>query len=203
MPHSKKFLIAGWSLYLITILILLDLFLGLFLFITPQSIKSYLPIKSYSLLATFLAGTLFLLLGFKRKISRIVLIAVLIFLIAFLYMISEPISYDSRIQASMSSLRVQTELFWDKGKSYGNQSDSCDNKDSMFGDMQVTNLIKAAEKLSKHKAVCFSNPEAWAVSIELRNQREVYYCVDSTGFAGNAVGNIASPSCAVVKVGTN
>ena len=151
----------------------------------------------------FIAGTVFLLLGFKRHISRIILVAVLIFLIVFLYMTSEPIRYDARIQASMSSLRVQTELFWDKGKSYGSQSNSCGDKDSIFGDMQVTNLIKAAEKLSKHKAVCFSDPEAWAVSIELRNQRGLYYCVDSTGPGSRSDGNITGPSCASVKVGTD
>ena len=150
----------------------------------------------------FLVGFILSLIGFKGIIKKIIIILsflAVIFLV--LAITSEPIRYDASIQASLSSLRTQAELFWDKNKSYGNQSDFCDSTGSIFEDMQVTNLIKAAEKLSRHKAVCFSNPEAWAVSIELRNQRGFYYCVDSTGPGSRINANITGPSCASVKVG--
>lgn len=118
-------------------------------------------------------------------------------------LVVEPPCYDCSTKASIASLRAQAEIFFGKNlESYGVSSQSCSDKNSIFGDLGVANFVKTIEESSQHKASCYSNPKAWAVSVELRSGTG-YFCSDSTGFSGNVTGNITRPSCASVKVETN
>ena len=143
----------------------------------------------------------------KRNISYLILLTATIILLGQFFIITggteryDPKAYDSQIKSLISALRPATELFFGKnGESYGNPSQSCYNENSIFKDPDVSYFIKKIETTSQHKAVCFSNPKAWAVSTELRSEI-VYYCSDSTGFSGDVIKNITSPSCAPVKIG--
>ncbi|HEY4476569.1 MAG TPA: hypothetical protein VJB69_01075 [Candidatus Paceibacterota bacterium] len=196
MTNSKKFLIAGWSLYLIFIII------GFL--VNERGGGYYGQAIPLIIILIFALGTIFLLVGFKRNISRAVFIVGIIIILGILLNSNgHPKCYDCQTKAFLASIRSQAELFYDdNGESYGKQSQSCDDKKSIFGDLAMANLVKAINESSKHQAACFSNPEAWAVSIELRSGTG-YFCSDSSGFVGNVTGNITSPSCASVKVETN
>lgn len=307
MTNSKKFLIAGWSLYLI--------FIVIGFLVDKRGGGYYGPVIPLIIFSIFVLGTIFLLIGFKRNISRFVLIIGILIVWGVLLnnSNSEPRRYDGSIRAMVGSMRSQAELQatgagdnWhypanlcdqDNGPmsdlfkgltsykardircfvssdlkswaasvklrdsndlycsdstsfnykvlqsitgpvcghdlqyqqtdqetrseidflrqaayasfyvnhSYGNQTDSCDDQSSLFKDSDnLAEPIKSAERSSKHQAVCFSTPQAWAVSIKLNDPDVKYYCIDNTNDVGHiTIGNITGPSCASVKVGTN
>ena len=194
MTNSKKFLIAGWICFVLGYLFLLGLLSGF-----PDAGPGF-PIW---LIGLFPLGLILLFVGFKKILNKVIIVCVFILMVVIFFSAAPHNggARDAKTQASIASLRAQAELFWDKEKNYGNQTSSCENGDSIFGDTMMANLIEGAEEASGHKAMCFSNPKEWATSIELRSIG--YFCVDSTGFSGKVTGNITGPSCASVKVETN
>lgn len=92
---------------------------------------------------------------------------------------------DAAIKANLVNIRAQAELFYDDTGSYGVQTSSCAS--GMFRDDQnINNAILAAEKASGggNEATCISSSIAWAISVPLRSDSQIHWCVDSTGFSG-------------------
>jgi len=87
---------------------------------------------------------------------------------------------DSSGSATLSSARGQAELFYvaDGGNSY---SGMCDT-----GEAVLALVTKAQAAIgTSSTAKCYASPETYAAQITLSD--ESFYCIDSTGFAGETV----------------
>ena len=102
-------------------------------------------------------------------------------------------SGDTAIKANMGGIRSQAELYYDNyPNSYGVQASStiaaatgvCGGG-GMFGDANVTAALKAAMSQTGDttKAYCVANGTYWSVSIPLKTDATVAWCVSSAGKA--------------------
>lgn len=80
---------------------------------------------------------------------------------------------DASIKGSMSSMRAQAEIFYDENGSFDNVCDS-----SLF-----SQLVTAVETRAGQSLDCGDDSSSWAALIPLTSGG--YFCVDSTGFAGD------------------
>ncbi len=90
---------------------------------------------------------------------------------------------DASIQANLSSMRVQAEIYYDKNSQYGVAGTSCTNTKSFFSGTSVVTWIAAIEKANgAGTMVCNNTAKAYAVSSPLTaSKTTTYWCVDSTG----------------------
>ena len=90
---------------------------------------------------------------------------------------------DAAIKGTMSSMRAQAELIYDRD---GNFGAVCDDS-STPGDL-LTNLgVDVEEKNGSGTIECYSGGNNWAVISPLVTEGSGSFCVDYTGYAGDAV----------------
>jgi len=108
---------------------------------------------------------------------------------------------DAAIKANLSSIRTQAEVYFNNSLNYGDEflSANCGTAvaGSMFvDDSTVASAITSAKSAnSDNELTCAAidssddgNADSWAVLSPLRSDGTVKWCVDSTGFAGEATG---------------
>ncbi len=104
---------------------------------------------------------------------------------------------SASVQASLTQLRTQNEIYYDTNGDYGNIT-SCST--GAFSDTQATALITSIAANSGATPVCTSNnasgtdDTAWAASVALPDAANTYFCVDSTGAAVKGAAAAATDS---------
>lgn len=81
-------------------------------------------------------------------------------------------------ELNLDNARVQAEIFYDINGNYSNVCKKDADKDS-----GIRNYVKEAGKSSGGKTDCDSSANAWSAEVKLKSSK-MYYCVDSTGYAG-------------------
>ncbi len=89
---------------------------------------------------------------------------------------------DASAKGSMSSIRAAAEIYYDTNENY---LDICIGGSSP--DVGVQSLLSAATAETGNPAVCESNALSWGALVQLNNGN--YFCVDSSGFAGDFFSN--------------
>lgn len=96
---------------------------------------------------------------------------------------------NASAKASASSVRAQAEIYFDdNNSSYGSTASYVDGTSSNAGvctDSEVVDLLDAANAQLNGAVNCYNSGGAWAAEITLNNN-EGYWCVDSTGYAGES-----------------
>lgn len=110
---------------------------------------------------------------------------------------------DAAIKADLDSLRKQASLYFDENSNYG--PDAVDCTSGIFVDPVIANAIIHAETVSTATATCVSDdadPAAgtatsWAVSVPLKTDSTVSWCIDSSENVGLGVAeNTTNPNVA-------
>ena len=110
---------------------------------------------------------------------------------------------DAAIKADLAGIRPQAEIFFDNGGHYGADvlDGNCATANSLFADANVTAAINHAGTVSGGTAVCASDDgvvgagtaaTTWAVSVPLKTDSLVSWCIDSTGIATTAAATLVS-----------
>jgi type IV pilus assembly protein PilA len=108
---------------------------------------------------------------------------------------------DAAIQSDLATVQTQAEIYYGNNtNAYGSNGSlvtSCiiANPTMFTGDTNIKNAIKGAEDAnSANNVVCnmATNGTAYAVSSPLVSTTNKYWCVDSTGFAGQRDNALAS-----------
>ncbi len=95
---------------------------------------------------------------------------------------------DAAIQSDLSTIQTQAEIYYGAagGNSYGTAGTACNN--AVFSDSTITKAITGAEAANgTGTVVCNNTTSAYAISSQLSSDAAKYWCVDSTGFAGQRV----------------
>ncbi len=104
---------------------------------------------------------------------------------------------DAAVQSNLNTVQTQAEIYYgnQSPQSYGVTASTCSTPSSMFvGDTTISNALAQATNVSGSANVaCFSTGSQYAVSAKLSTGK--YWCVDSTGFAGQRVGAATASSC--------
>jgi prepilin-type N-terminal cleavage/methylation domain-containing protein len=99
---------------------------------------------------------------------------------------------DAAIKADLAGIRPQAEIFYDNSGHYGADASACNTADSLFEDANITNALAHAEQVSADTATCVSDDgvtgagtaaTTWAISVPLKTDTALSWCVDYTGIA--------------------
>ena len=109
----------------------------------------------------------------------------------------------AKVEASLSNMRAQAELYYSKNNSYGKKTFAlgpCSAKaGTLFADADMSKLINLATDNNPSLAMCSSNatPDAssWAVSAPLPGDDGFSWCVDSTGASKRIINSLKGGSC--------
>ncbi|MEK7610343.1 MAG: hypothetical protein AAB468_01175 [Patescibacteria group bacterium] len=202
-PKSK----VGWRWLAPALLVLIFMYflvlenLGFF---ARRDYTTWLDFITWTLVITWFASIVVsIILGIitpnKKYKSISLLLAVTALVLT--YYLSLPQSHPKRpsgagTRAAMATVRFESELFYDNvgNNTYGQVTANCEQPNSLFDYEPIRQAINAAEQYSKNEAVCLSTPEAYAASIKLPD-KNTFWCIDSTGFAGETLRNITRPIC--------
>ena len=103
---------------------------------------------------------------------------------------------DASVKANLAQIHSSASIYFDSHNSYGPSSNSCTQSGSLFKDAPIQPSLKAAEQTVKTPARCFSSGDAYAISISLKFQNDIW-CVDSKSQFGRSIPHpITGPSCA-------
>lgn len=113
---------------------------------------------------------------------------------------------DAKIKAELSGIRVQSQIYYDTNKSYGDALalGACNTAIAgtiFFDDTKVSDMITAAGNASNGgglaSGVCITTaiPDAFAISVPLNTDNTLSWCVDSTGASKQIMGAITSEVC--------
>jgi len=114
---------------------------------------------------------------------------------------------DAITKSSLSSVRAQSELVYEKSSGYGTKAfplGPCKQTvGTLFGDKEVYDILLKATDGDVSKATCVSGYdvikngviEKYAVSAPLTTDKDYSYCVDSTGSAKEILGSVKSVIC--------
>jgi putative hemolysin len=86
---------------------------------------------------------------------------------------------DAAIKATLSLMRAGAEIYYDRNSTY---KDVCIADEVDYG---MKESLAKVKKYSGKKFSCKSNAVSWAAEAKIKSS-ETYYCVDSTGFAGES-----------------
>ncbi len=190
--YKKWFRILGWFCFILGYFFLLGLLSGL-----PDAEPSF-PLW---LIGLFPLGFIFLFIGFKKILNKIIIVCVFILLVVMFFSVApHGKARDSSIRATLASMRSEAELHvTGEGDNWNYSADLCDQNS---GSMSA--LFKGLISIKARDTQCFvsSDLKSWAVSTKLRDSDDIY-CSDSTGFSGKITVNITSSSCASIKTGDN
>jgi len=92
---------------------------------------------------------------------------------------------DAAIQSDLSTIQTQAEIYYGGAgaNSYGTPGNVCNA--AVFSDTTITRAIEGAEAANgTGTVVCNNTSTAYAISSPLSSDTSSYWCVDSTGFAG-------------------
>lgn len=90
---------------------------------------------------------------------------------------------DAAIKGTMSSLRAQAEIYYDTNGSYGSSNALC--SDPLFAPL----LADIEEKNGSGNITCVAEGQQWTVITPVTTSGSPQFCVDHTGYAGNASGS--------------
>ena len=116
---------------------------------------------------------------------------------------------DVAIKSDFANMRSQAAIYYDdpaKGAgTYGVDTSVCTDSGSLFTDPTVANAIVHAQTTSGATVLCFADDgvpgvgtaaKTWAMSVPLKSDPTVSWCVDSTGVAASTtatlIGDVAS-----------
>lgn len=102
-------------------------------------------------------------------------------------------SSDAAVKQNLSGIRNQAAIFLDNevqgngtyGVAYTAGDCATSTSGSLFEDSTIANQYTAAAAASGAGVVasCVASPDAWAVSVPLKTDNTISWCVDSTGAA--------------------
>jgi general secretion pathway protein G len=96
---------------------------------------------------------------------------------------------DAAIQSDFSTIQTQAEIYYggDGNNSYGTAAGNLCTT-NVFSDGTITKAIAGAEIANNPgTVVCNNSTTAYAISSPLSSDQNKFWCVDSTGFAGQRV----------------
>jgi len=103
---------------------------------------------------------------------------------------------DAAIQSDLSTIQTQAEIYYGStagGNSYGTTGSTCSAAGSLFVETTITKAIAGAESANgAGNMVCGNSSTAYAISSPLSSSATTYWCVDSTGFAGQRTTNLTA-----------
>ena len=188
ISYKKWFRNLGWVCFILGFFLLMLLLSGL-----PDA---SVPFSSWSIIL-FPLGFIFLLIGLKGIVNRVIIICLFV-LVIMMFFSSAPKgrAHDAAIQGSLRAMRAEAELSV-VGNDYS--ANTCDQNTG-----PLSNLFKAIILQGASDIRCFigSDLKSWAVSAKLKDTKE-FFCSDSNGFANKINVGITSPSCAPVKAETS
>jgi prepilin-type N-terminal cleavage/methylation domain-containing protein len=103
---------------------------------------------------------------------------------------------DAAIKSDLSNIRPQAEIFYDDNGHYGVDvtDEDCATPDSLFADANVASAIAHAGSVSGNSTpTCYADDGVaglgdfamtWAISVPLKTDALISWCIDSTGFSG-------------------
>lgn len=97
---------------------------------------------------------------------------------------------DAAIQSDLSTIQVQAEIYYGStagGNTYGTAGTACSGAGTggVFLETTIAKAITALEIANgAGTATCGNSTTAYAISSPLATSGTTYWCVDSTGFAG-------------------
>ncbi len=119
-------------------------------------------------------------------------------------------SADTAIKANLATLRVQSEFYYDSnGNSYGTMASStigltglCGTPAGLFTDVTIQNALKAAmNQKGNGNAYCGANNATgigsgggWSVSVPLKTNPSISWCVGNIGKAGTTTTPVSAAS---------
>ena len=108
---------------------------------------------------------------------------------------------DAAVKGNLTGIRAQAELYQDTNGNYGTESILCTG--GIFtADTNIKQAIDAAVAAGGGAALCKSseataatgNASSWAVSVPLKSNTALKFCVDSTGNATTTANGATTPS---------
>ncbi len=100
---------------------------------------------------------------------------------------------DAAIKSDLTGIRSQAEIFFDDNGHYGADTDNdCAFPDSLFVDPIITTAFTHAGTISGNPATCVADDgvaasgaaaSTWAVSVPLKTNPTLFWCIDYTGIA--------------------
>lgn len=106
---------------------------------------------------------------------------------------------DAAIQSNLSTVQTQAEIYYgDNSNAYGTNStmeSNCSATDNIFSDSTIANAITQADNANGSASpVCnvAANGTAYAASSALSTDNTKFWCVDSTGFSGQASSTLSA-----------
>jgi|CXWL01.1.fsa_nt_gi prepilin-type N-terminal cleavage/methylation domain-containing protein len=94
---------------------------------------------------------------------------------------------DASVQANLSTIQTQAEIYYGGSNSYGEAGTSCSTASSLFADTTIARAITAADSANgSGVAVCANSATAYAISVALSSTPARNWCVDSTGASSNS-----------------
>jgi type IV pilus assembly protein PilA len=108
---------------------------------------------------------------------------------------------DAAIKSNLANTRAQAEIYYDNNGNYGTVAavGNCSLANTMFVvDTTIANAVTSAASASGGTAACLSLTganAAWAISVPLRTNSTLSWCVDSTGASKQITGAVPDTTC--------
>ncbi len=107
---------------------------------------------------------------------------------------------DAAIKANLNGIRAQAELYYDTNSNYGTQalsSSACTGTAGagMFGDTNIRNAVGAAITQSGGALTCVASSTGWAVSVPLKSNSAIHWCVDGSGKSATTSSAVTAAGC--------
>lgn len=102
---------------------------------------------------------------------------------------------DAAVQSDLSTIQTQAEIFYGGAgaNTYGTVGTTCTATGSLFLDTTIARAITAMDLANgSGSVVCGNSTTAYAIQAQLVSDTTKYWCVDSTGFAGQRVTAMAA-----------
>ena len=105
---------------------------------------------------------------------------------------------DAAIKANLANMRAEAEIYYDGPglNTYGASANACSGTGVMFSsDTTMAKALAAAQASSGVAPTCVSTGQAWGISIPLKTNNAIHWCVDSAGTSAGQSAAISGPAC--------
>ena len=108
---------------------------------------------------------------------------------------------DATIKGDLSGIRSQASIYFDDYGNYGVDTTACVTAGTVFTDSHIAGAIAQAEFTSAASSTCYADDgiagsgsaaSSWALSVPLKTNPSLSWCIDSTGVATTGVASLVS-----------
>jgi prepilin-type N-terminal cleavage/methylation domain-containing protein len=108
---------------------------------------------------------------------------------------------DAAIKSNLANARAEAELYYDSNSNtYGPAADASPAVSGVCANTglanQIGDSVAAAQAAGATTVGCYASAGKWAANANLKTTSTIFYCVDSTGYAGTTTLNtITDAAC--------